>query len=125
MECVRADEERVGGIIHKPMFERLLLCEYAVADLSMANANVYYELGIRHATRPWSTVLLFREGFRLPFDAALLRAMPYQLGPRRAARSRPRGRRPGGPVQEAARCASRATSTVRCSSCSPASCHPT
>jgi tetratricopeptide (TPR) repeat protein len=81
MQCVRADEERVGGIIHRPMFERLLLCDYAVADLSMANANVYYELGIRHATRPWSTVLLFREGFRLPFDVGPLRAQPYHLGP--------------------------------------------
>ena len=79
MQCVRADEERVGGIIHKPMFERLLLCDYAVADLSMANANVYYELGIRHATRPWSTVLLFREGFRLPFDTGPAR-QPYRLG---------------------------------------------
>ena len=59
LQCIRADEELVGGVIHKPMYERLLLCDYAVADLSMANANVYYELGIRHATRPWSTVLLF------------------------------------------------------------------
>jgi len=25
MEPIRADEERTGGIIHKPMFERLLL----------------------------------------------------------------------------------------------------
>ena len=80
MQCVRADEEWVGGIIHKPMFERLLLCEYAVADLTMANANVYYELGIRHATRPWSTVLLFQDGFRLPFDVNPLRALPYHLG---------------------------------------------
>ena len=80
MECVRADEEWVGGIIHRPMFERLLLCEYAVADLSLANANVYYELGIRHATRTWSTVLLFQEGFRLPFDVNPLRALPYHLG---------------------------------------------
>jgi hypothetical protein len=80
LQCVRADEERVGGIIHKPMFERLLLCDYAVADLTMANANVYYELGIRHAARPWSTVLLFREGVGLPFDTRLLRAMPYRLG---------------------------------------------
>jgi hypothetical protein len=80
MQCVRADEEWVGGIIHKPMFERLLLCDYAVADLTMANANVYYELGIRHATRPWSTVLLFQEGFRLPFDVNPLRALPYHLG---------------------------------------------
>jgi hypothetical protein len=27
LEPIRADEELVGGIIHKPMFERLLLCE--------------------------------------------------------------------------------------------------
>src|SRR5258706_5609458 len=68
-----------GGIIHKPMFERLMLCEYAVADLTTANANVFYELGVRHAFRPWSTVLLFAEGGRLPFDAAPLRALPYRL----------------------------------------------
>jgi hypothetical protein len=71
-----------GGIIHKPMFERLILCEYAVADLTTANANVFYELGVRHAVRPWSTVLLFSEGgSQLPFDVAPLRAMPYKLGP--------------------------------------------
>jgi tetratricopeptide (TPR) repeat protein len=79
LEVVRADEELVGGIIHKPMFERLILCEYAVADLTTANANVFYELGVRHAVRPWSTVLLFAEGGRLPFDVEMLRAMPYRL----------------------------------------------
>jgi hypothetical protein len=79
LEPLRADEEMTGGIIHKPMFERLILCEYAVADLSTANANVFYELGLRHAVRPWSTVLIFAEGGRLPFDVALLRALPYKL----------------------------------------------
>lgn len=79
LEPIRADEEVVGGIIHKPMFERLVLCEYAIADLTTANANVFYELGVRHAVRPWSTVLLFAEGGRLPFDVAPLRAMPYRL----------------------------------------------
>jgi len=79
LEPLRADEEMTGGIIHKPMFERLILCEYAVADLTTANANVFYELGLRHAVRPWSTVLIFSEGGRLPFDVALLRALPYQL----------------------------------------------
>ena len=39
MESIRADEERTGGIIHKPMFERLLLCEYAVADLTTASVR--------------------------------------------------------------------------------------
>ncbi len=82
MEPLRADEEMTGGVIHKPMFERLILCEYAVADLTTANANVFYELGLRHAVRPWSTVLLFSKGgSQLPFDVAPLRAMPYQLGP--------------------------------------------
>jgi tetratricopeptide (TPR) repeat protein len=80
MEPLRADEEMTGGIIHKPMFERLILCEYAVADLTTANANVFYELGVRHAVRPWSTVLLFSKGGQLPFDVTLLRALPYQLG---------------------------------------------
>src|SRR5512142_582039 len=62
LEPIRADEEQAGGIIHKPMFERLILCEYAVADLTAANANVFYELGVRHAVKPFSTLLVFAEG---------------------------------------------------------------
>ncbi len=82
LEPLRADEEMTGGIIHKPMFERLILCEYAVADLTTANANVFYELGLRHAVRPSSTLLLFaKEAGQLPFDVAPLRALPYTLGP--------------------------------------------
>jgi tetratricopeptide (TPR) repeat protein len=77
---IRADEEMFGGIIHKPMYERLILCEYAVADLTTGNPNVFYELGVRHAVRPWRTVLMFAEGgSRLPFDVSGLRALPYRL----------------------------------------------
>jgi hypothetical protein len=80
LQPLRADEEVTGGIIHKPMFERIILCEYAVADLTTANANVFYELGIRHAVRPWSTVLVYAQsGGRLPFDIAPLRALPYAI----------------------------------------------
>jgi hypothetical protein len=80
LDPLRADEEQAGGIIHKPMFERLILCEYAVADLT--NANVFYELGVRHAVRSACTVLLFAvDCGQLPFDVAPLRAVPYQLGP--------------------------------------------
>jgi hypothetical protein len=80
LEPIRADEEKIGGTIHKPMFERLMLCQYAVADITGANPNVYYELGIRHAMRPSSTVILFAEGTTLPFDIALLRGIPYRVG---------------------------------------------
>jgi tetratricopeptide (TPR) repeat protein len=79
LEPLRADKETTGGIIHKPMFERLILCSYAIADLTFANANVFYELGVRHACRPASTVLLFAAGERLPFDIQDLRAISYQL----------------------------------------------
>ncbi len=80
LKPLRADEEMTGDIIHKPMSERFILCEYAVVDLTTAGANVFYELGIRHALRNWSTVLVYSEGGgRLPFDVSSLRALPYKL----------------------------------------------
>jgi MAP3K TRAFs-binding domain len=74
---IRADEELLGGSIHKLMFERLMLCDYAIADLTTGNPNVFYELGIRHALRPSSTIIVFREGTRPPFDVAPLRGLGY------------------------------------------------
>src|SRR3954451_24061943 len=80
MRPVRADEEQLGGIIHKAMFERLLVCEYAVADLTTSNPNVMYELGVRHAARPRTTLTVYAEASPLPFDVQLLRTQPYRLG---------------------------------------------
>ncbi len=80
LQPIRADEERTGGIIHKPMFERLLLCDFAVADLTTANPNVFYELGVRHAARPATTLTVFATRQRIPFDVNYLRGLPYDLG---------------------------------------------
>jgi len=79
---IRADEEKLGGIIHKTMYERLLVCNYAVADLTTGNANVLYELGIRHAARPHTTLTVYAAKKPLPFDVALLRTQEYKLGRR-------------------------------------------
>jgi hypothetical protein len=79
VEVIRADEETLGGIVHKPMYERLLLAEIVVAELTLANANVFYELGIRHAARPRSTILIYAKIGQLPFDVAPIRAIPYDL----------------------------------------------
>ncbi len=79
MEVIRADQEQVGGTIHKPMYERLMLSDFALADVTGANPNVYYELGIRHALRPRSTVMIFAEGTNLPFDVASQRGTPYHM----------------------------------------------
>lgn len=80
LEPIRADEESAHGIIHKAMFERLLLCEFAVADLTTANANVFYELGVRHAARPAATLSVFAAHHVMPFDVNFLRGIPYALG---------------------------------------------
>src|SRR5690606_39519230 len=77
MQAIRADQENVDGIIHKPMYERLILSDYAIADLTTANANVFYELGVRHSVKPFTTISLFAMGSVLPFDVNFLRGMPY------------------------------------------------
>jgi hypothetical protein len=81
LQPLRGDQELVGGVIHKPMFERLILSDYAVADLTTANANVFYELGVRHAVRPYSTVLIAADVGGIPFDVAPDRVIPYGLDP--------------------------------------------
>jgi len=80
VDVMRADEERMGGIIHAPMYERLLLAEIVVADLTLANPNVFYELGIRHAAKPRTTIMIYNSGPMLPFDVRPVRAIPYHLG---------------------------------------------
>lgn len=79
VDVVRADEEQHGGLIHLAMYERLLLAEIVLADLTLANPNVFYELGVRHAARPRATVLMFARVGRLPFDLSPIRAIPYAM----------------------------------------------
>ena len=47
-EVFRADEEMRAGDIRTDMFQELLLADLVVADLSIDNPNVWYELGVRH-----------------------------------------------------------------------------
>lgn len=79
LDPIRADEERVGGFVHLAMFERLLLAEVVLADLTLASPNVMYELGIRHATRPRATISVFARVGQLPFDLSPIRAVAYRL----------------------------------------------
>jgi len=59
LEPLRDDEEITGGIIQKSMFERLIYSKYAIFDLTLANPFTFYQLGVRHAVHPRSTVILF------------------------------------------------------------------
>jgi hypothetical protein len=75
----RADADRRGGSIHLDMFQDLLLAEFVVADLTLDNPNVWYEIGVRHALRAGGTVLTYAMRDRLPFDIAGQRMQRYTL----------------------------------------------
>ena len=74
LEARRGDEERTGGIIHNAMVARLLLSEFVVADPTLTNANVFYELRVRHAAKPFTTVPILANvstlsGYSIPLPA--------------------------------------------------------
>src|SRR5215469_13158476 len=75
----RADADRRGGSIHLDMFQDLLLAEFVVADLTLDNPNVWYEIGVRHALKASGAVLTFALRDRLPFDIAGQRMHHYTL----------------------------------------------
>lgn len=79
LQCIRGDMEKTGGIIHEAMFARLLLSEFVVADMTTASANVFYELGVRHAAKPYTTIPIFATLGSPPFDVNMVRAIPYEL----------------------------------------------
>ena len=78
LECIRADDVVHAGIIDKPMYELLLTADLVVADLSTSNANAIYELGIRHALRPHTTIVIAESNFKFPFDIGHLLIRPYK-----------------------------------------------
>jgi hypothetical protein len=76
--CVRADEIIHSTVIDKPMYDNLLSADLVVADLSTANVNAAYELGVRHALRPQRTIVLAENNFSFPFDLNHLSILKYE-----------------------------------------------
>jgi tetratricopeptide (TPR) repeat protein len=78
-EPFRADEETTSGDILTDMFQELLLADLCICDLSIDNANVYYELGIRHAFRKRGVVHIQAGRAYMPFDIFNVRTLPYHI----------------------------------------------
>ena len=58
LQPFRADEEHRAGDIRTDMFQELLLADLVIADITLDNPNVWYELGIRHGLRARGVVLI-------------------------------------------------------------------
>jgi hypothetical protein len=68
IECFRAKEIRHPGIIDVPMYEWIYKADIVVADISTLNPNALYELGVRHALRPNTTIVISEDQTKYPFD---------------------------------------------------------
>lgn len=76
-ECIRADEIKGSGIIDKSMYALLMHADLVIADITTYNPNAIYELGIRHAVRPFSTIILREKEGKIPFDLDHTRMFKY------------------------------------------------
>lgn len=77
LQCVRADEIQDSGLIDKSMYALLMHADLVVADISTYNPNAIYELGIRHAVRPYSTIIIKEQEGTIPFDLDHTRIFHY------------------------------------------------
>ncbi len=74
--------EEDSGNIREDMFALIIEADVVICDITVHNANVFYELGIRHALRRKHTVLIRGEGSadKTPFDLSTDRYLAYDIG---------------------------------------------
>ncbi|MEO6722683.1 MAG: tetratricopeptide repeat-containing protein [Ferruginibacter sp.] len=75
--CIRADEIHHSGVIDVPMYMELMMADVVIADLSTANTNAFYELGVRHALRPRTTIVISEDKMPYPFDVNHINITSY------------------------------------------------
>ncbi len=77
-EPVRADQD-IGALIITEMIERLAISDLVLADVSIPNGNVYYEVGIRHAAKKDGCMMTGADWAKPLFDIDQMRQIRYPL----------------------------------------------
>ncbi|XFT03590.1 tetratricopeptide repeat protein (plasmid) [Klebsiella variicola subsp. variicola] len=78
IKCIRADEIMQSGIIDVEMYKLLLSADIVVADISTSNANAIYELGVRHALKKGTTIIMSEKSAVLHFDLNHIATLQYE-----------------------------------------------
>jgi hypothetical protein len=71
--------ENTPGSITYDIVNGLLSADIVIADLTSANQNIFYGLGIRHAFRKSGTVHIIEEAWEAPFDVKSYRFIKYSM----------------------------------------------
>jgi len=77
LKCWRVDEISGPGSITRDIIEGILDADIIIADLTNQNPNVFYELGIAHATGN-KTIMTAQTMAHVPFDIANYRVLVYE-----------------------------------------------
>ena len=77
----RTDQDYFSSDISQDMFEYIEYARFALADISGLNANVFYELGVRHRAHESGTAIFHQESGPPPFDIGQIKAFPYAYQP--------------------------------------------
>lgn len=82
VNAFRAIDANLSGSIDSIMYRWIYHADIVIADLSTLNANVFYELGVRHAQRPNTTVIIAESVLvqRIPFDLSSFVVHKYEHG---------------------------------------------
>ena len=78
-QLIRADEISGSEIIDISMYSLLIKSDLVIADITTSNENALYELGIRHALKPFSTIIMMQKSDKgsIPFDLSHNRILTY------------------------------------------------
>jgi tetratricopeptide (TPR) repeat protein len=77
----RTDKDFFTGNISLEMFHYIEYSRFALADISGLNANVFYELGVRHRAHQAGTAIFKQLSAPIPFDINQIKAFPYEYEP--------------------------------------------
>ncbi|MGV1752836.1 hypothetical protein [Agrobacterium sp. CG674] len=77
-DVVRSDTITSPGMIDTQMINHLLEAELVIVDMSLLNANAFYEMGIRHMARK-PVIHMFVAGTTIPFDVKPYRAIEFSV----------------------------------------------
>jgi len=75
--CTRGDDSDLGANVQKSLIQHAIQSDLMIADITTANPNVIYDIGIRFATHPTRTILLNAGDDPAPFVLASVPSVRY------------------------------------------------
>lgn len=77
--CYRAIDKNLSGSIDRLMLQEIKNADIALVDISTLNANVMWELGVRHALKPRHTIMICEKEQMgsIPFDVSHFVVLQY------------------------------------------------